>query len=72
MFLKKDEFEILTQVYDYLPTGEDFEALPEEQRYLITRFDALLVSLNRRRQASNAKTAQYIAEKRKTNRHYAR
>ena len=72
MFIKKNEFETLKAISRLLPNGEDFEALPEADRAIITTFDTLLVNLHKRQQASNRKTADYIAEKRKINKNYAR
>lgn len=72
MYLKKEEYETIKEVALLFPTGEDFEKLPEETRDTITRLDVLLSNLYKRQKASNAKTARYIAEKRKTNRNYAR
>lgn len=72
MYIKKWEYETLLKISALLPSGDVFEALPEADKAIITTYDALLVNLHKRQQESNRKTAEYIAEKRKTNKNYAR
>lgn len=72
MFLKNKEYETLKSIMSLFPTGEDFQKLPEDQKALIEKYDTLMLVLYRRKQEGNKKTAEYIAEKRKTNKNYAR
>ena len=72
MNLKTSEYELLKKISSLLPAQSDFERLPKEDQEIIVKYDALLIDLYRRKQESNHKTAQYIAEKRKDNKNYAR
>ena len=72
MYITNDQFAILEKIYGMLPTGEDFKKLPEAEQEAIVNYDIVLCELTKKRKQANAKTAAYIAEKRKTNKNYAR
>lgn len=72
MNITKKDFEAIRDALALLPHGAPFEALPQEDRDTITRADAVMMELLKKRRRDNARTAQYIAERRKTNRNYAR
>jgi hypothetical protein len=72
MFLKKNEFDIIKKAVELLPRGEAFKNLNENEKKIILDADALLIDLLRKKKRNNAKTAAYIANKRKNNKNYAR
>ena len=72
MFLTKKEFEAIKKALELLPHGEEFERLDGEIQDIIINADATMVNLLKKKEASNKKTAEYIAEKRKINKAYAR
>ena len=71
-YIKVDEFEAIREALELLPMGDAFNALPKNQQDIICKADAVIVKLYRRKRDSNRKTAAYIAEKRKTDKNYAR
>ena len=77
MFIKKSEFEAIASVLfnqsgDFVPQGAEFENLPKEQQEAIVKADTAIVNILKRHKAQNRKTADYIANKRKQNKNYAR
>ena len=72
MNITKADYERLKAISRLLPTGETFEALPPNERDAIVAFDSVLVRLERKRRADNAKAREYIAERRKVSQSYAR
>ena len=72
MNITKDQFEALTKIRTLLPSGDQFNELPDHLQQIIIDYDTTLVNLYKKRKADNKRTAAYIAEKRKTNKNYAR
>ncbi len=72
MNITNKQFEALTDLYKILPAGDDFRALPIDHQKIISNFDAVLLELTGKKKRDNARTAAYIAEKRKDNKNYAR
>ena len=72
MQIKKDEYEAIENALMLLPQGEWFKRLNEETQTIIINADIALVEILKRKKRSNKKTAEYIAERRKTDKNYAR
>jgi hypothetical protein len=66
------QYEALKAAIYLLPSGDAFTALPKEEQDTIVAAQVVLVDLYRKKKASNKKTADYIANKRKTDKNYAR
>lgn len=66
------DFKALEEALALFPTGDDFASLPAEVQNIIVEADSVLVRLEKKRRASNKRTADYIAEKRRTDKNYAR
>lgn len=71
-YIKVDEFDAILKALELLPSGDAFNALPKNQQDVICKADEIMIKLYRRQRDSNRKTAAYIAEKRKTDKNYAR
>ena len=72
MFVTKEEFKTIENLANVLCTVWDFVAMPKELQDAITAYDMTLMHLIKKKKASNKKTAEYIAEKRKSDKNYAR
>ena len=72
MQIKKDEYEAIENALMLLPQGEWFKRLNEETQTIIINADIAMVEILKRKKRSNKKTAEYIAERRKTDKNYAR
>ena len=71
--LTNDEFEAMKVVaYDLLFEICDFKALTQEQKDMILRSDNAIIEAIRRKRKTNKRTREYIAERRKTDKNYAR
>lgn len=72
MFLTNAEFEAIKKALELLPHGEEFENLDKESQDIIVNADSTMIRLLKKKKANNKKVAEYIADKRKTNKNYAR
>lgn len=72
MNITKKQYEAIAQALALLPVGTDFTRLSKSEQHTILCADEVMVELLQKRQADNERTAKYIAEKRKTNKRYAR
>lgn len=72
MNITNADFSILEQAIMLLPQGEEFEALSTEKQHIIIEADIVLCKLIRKRKEDNKRIAEYIAERRKTDKNYAR
>ena len=77
MYIKKSEFEAIAKViynqgHHYTPEGKHFESLPDEMKEALYNADIALINVCKRNEIQNRKTADYIANKRKINKNYAR
>jgi hypothetical protein len=72
MNMANADFEALEKALNLLPHGQEFVALPEYEQEIIINANVVLVKLLKKKKANNARTAAYIAEKRKDNKNYAR
>ena len=71
--LTNDEFEAMKVVaYDLLFEIVDFKTLTSEQKDMILRSDNAIIEAIRRKRKTNKRTREYIAEKRKIDKNYAR
>ena len=72
MYLTNEEFEAIEKALKLLPHGNVFVGLSEEKQDIIINADKVMVNLLKKKKANNKKVAEYIAEKRKSNKNYAR
>ena len=72
MYLTNEEFNTIKKALELLPHGNSFIKLSKKKQDIIISADDTMVKLLQKQKANNKKTAQYIAEKRKTNKNYAR
>lgn len=72
MNITNKQYEALKAAIYLLPSGDAFTALPKEEQDTIVAAQVVLINLYRKKKASNKKTAEYIANKRKTDKNYAR
>lgn len=72
MYLTNEEFNTIKRALELLPQGNSFIKLSKKKQDIIISADDTMVKLLQKQKANNKKTAQYIAEKRKTNKNYAR
>lgn len=72
MNITNRDFEILQKAIALLPHGEDFKNLNPDVQETIVNADMVLMELLRKKSMNNKRTALYIAEKRKSNKNYAR
>ena len=71
--LTNDEFEAMKVVaYDLLFEIVDFKTLTSEQKDMILRSDNAIIEAISRKRKTNKRTREYIAEKRKVDKNYAR
>ena len=72
MYLTNEEFNAIKKALELLPHGEKFNNLDKESQDIIVNADATMVNLLKKKRANNKKVAEYIADKRKDNKNYAR
>ena len=72
MYITRNDFNTLKKAVELLPHEAQFNNLTEDQRNIIIKADAVLIELLKKRKKDNKRQAAYIAEKRKTNKNYAR
>lgn len=72
MFITNKDFETIKKALELLPHGEDFNGLSKEKQDIIVNADATMVNLLKKKEKDNKRTAEYVADKRKTNKNYAR
>lgn len=72
MYLTKEEFNIIEKALLLLPQGEEFDKLNKKLQDVILDADCVMISLLKKKEKSNERIAKYIANKRKTNKNYAR
>ena len=72
MYLTNDEFKAIEKALELLPHGNTFVGLSEEKQNIIVNADRAMVNVLKKKKAANKKTAEYIANKRKLNKNYAR
>ena len=72
MNMTNADFKAIEKALMLLPNGEEFRKLDKETQDIITDAEVAMVKLCRKRRLAREKTAAYIAEKRKTNKNYAR
>lgn len=72
MYLTNEEFDAIKKALELLPYGNAFAVLKEEAQDIITSADAVMVGLLKKKKTNNKKVAEYIADKRKSNKNYAR
>lgn len=71
MFLSKKQYDVIQEKLKEFQ-GKDFEKLNHTQQLSIYDISAILDDVMDLHQKQNRKTADYINEKRKTNKNYAR
>ena len=72
MFLTNKDFKAIEKALELLPQGEAFKNLDKESQDIIVNASVTMVSLLKKKEKNNKRTAEYIAEKRKVNKNYAR
>lgn len=72
MYLTNEEFNAIKKALELLPHGNTFVVLSEEKQNIIVNADRVMVNLLKKKKANNKKVAEYIANKRKDNKNYAR
>lgn len=72
MNITNKQYEALKAAIYLLPSGDAFTALPKEEQDTIVAAQVVLMDLYRKKKASNKKTADYIASRRKVDKNYAR
>ena len=66
------QYEVLKAAIYMLPSGDAFKALPKEEQETIMAAQVVLIDLACKKTADNKRTAAYIANRRKTDKNYAR
>lgn len=72
MNITNSDFEAIEKALKLLPHGEAFNALSDDEQKTIIDAEMTMIMLYRKKKANNKRVAEYIAEKRKTNKNYAR
>lgn len=72
MNITNSQMKALMDVYAILPHDRDFANLPKHKQDIIVRYDVVLLDLMKKKIKDNKRTAEYIANKRKENKNYAR
>lgn len=72
MNITNKQYEALKAAIYLLPSGDAFTALPKEEQDTIVAAQMVLMELYRKKKAINKKTADYIANRRKADKNYAR
>ena len=69
MYLTNSEFDAIKKALELLP---DMTELGEAEQNIVMNANKAIDSFLRKKTAINQRTAEYVAEKRKTNKNYAR
>ena len=70
MNVTNNDFQVISDALEIL---KDFEGvLSPRRREILENAEGIMEKLNKKKEKDNARIAQYIAEKRKTNKNYAR
>lgn len=72
MYITNADFAAIEAALRLLPNGKEFRILPEETQKIIIDAEVVMVNLCKKKKRDNKRTAEYIAEKRKGNKEYAR
>lgn len=72
MNITRSDYEIISAALQMLPQGEAFTLLNEEAQQKIIAADRVMVQLLQKKKEQNRRTAAYIADRRKTDKTYAR
>lgn len=72
MNITNADSQILEEAIMLLPKGKEFEALSTSEQQKIINADMLLCKLIKKKKEQNKRTAEYIAERRKFDKNYAR
>ena len=72
MYLSVKEYEVLKEAVALLPHDEEYKALDKETQQKILDADVVLVGLWVKRKEFNAKSWNYIKERRKKDKNYCR
>ena len=72
MNMTNADFEAIEKALRLLPEGKEFDKLDKGTQDIIVNAEVVMVKLYKKRKADNKRTADYIANKRKTNKNYAR
>ena len=72
MNVTNSDFEAIKKALELLPHGVELKALSDDEQKTIINADAIMIKLYKKKKAGNKRTAEYIAEKRKTDKNYAR
>lgn len=72
MNMTNEQFEAIEKALRLLPQGDAFNALSPDEQATIVNADKAMVDLLKKRKRNNKRTAEYIAEKRKSDPNYAR
>lgn len=72
MYITNADYEALKAAIELLPHNEAFNSLDIEKQNIIIQADTTLIKLAKKKESENKKVAAYIAEKRKSNKNYAR
>lgn len=72
MNLTKKDFMAIEAALKLLPQGEAFKELCEDEQKIIVNAEVTMLNLLKKKRTNNERTKLYIAEKRKTDKNYAR
>ena len=72
MNITNTQFERIKAIYSIIPAGRDFFKQDATTQEIILYFDQTIKQLDAKRAADNKRISQYIANKRKNNKNYAR
>ena len=72
MNVTNDDFNKIEKALQLLPEGDDLKKLPKAKQKIICEANKTMLKLIEKKEKLNEKTKNYIAEKRKTNKDYAR
>lgn len=72
MNMTNSDFKKIEAALMLFPNGKEFEALPQEEQDIIIEAEMVMMNLLKKKKRDNKRTSEYIAEKRKTDKNYAR
>lgn len=72
MYMTNKQFDAIEKALKLLPCDEEFNKLSSEDKNIIFEADLVMSQLLKKKKKDNERTAKYVAEKRKTNKNYAR
>ena len=72
MNMTNADFKAIEKALNLLPSGEELQKQDKETQDTIIDAYVVMLKLCKKRRQANARTAAYIAEKRKDNKNYAR